>query len=469
MGEITRRLIHLKEQASQLTRQHKAAIQNQITVRRLEKCSRVEGNVLKAGEQLQSLARFISVQRQGFRKLLKKYQKWTGSRALEEKFRFEVLSQQNSFTQLDLHPLLNEYIDVLAEIRAPFETGLSWRASEPPKEPTTSEANGQHVNRSHRENSIISRDFQPQPPKTVATELHAIFENGSDVDADTALAALPLGENGGRATYWVHSDNLVEMHILLLQCTRLWRSKDYLASCQSSAKASRRGSPYGSSHGTAFLVQDEIENIVCDDLSKFVQRQNTSTIATLEARSSSEQEDTATNIRYSSTGEAIVTIGTEASTGTCSTLGGISNRTKIKRKSLRQLFSSESDLSRSRSNSEGSPSFLRSGTQQDQDFHRVRQWLQSHQNVQPLVQLTCRRTRFVGLGNGPQQGIWATLDKNVSMKRTSLDDLSSSRSSNDTERDKNTLQFPHAVLEVRWEGRSEEELAKTLDKSHLVR
>ena len=465
LGEITRRLSHLHKQVLQLSRQYKATAQHRITVRRLERFSKAESDVLKVGEELQSLDRFVSAQRTAFRKLLKKYQKWTGSSSLGERFRSQVLGQENSFTNHDLGPLLAEYTDVLAEVRAPFEAGLTWRASEPLR---PSLANSNCVEPNLQENAVISRDFQPPPPKTDAADLQAVFENGSDIDVDAALATLPLGGNGGRATYWVHSDNLVQIHVLLLQYMRLWRSKDYLTSCQSSARPSRRGSAHGSSNGTAFLVQDEIETIVCDDLEKFVQRQNNSTIANLEARSSSEQDDTATSIRYSSTGEATVTIGVKVPDTTTSYLVGTSNRTKVKRKSLRQLFSSEGESCSSHLASNGSQPLRRSTTEQGEGFERVRKWLQSHQNVQPLVQLTCRRTRFVGLGNGLENGIWATLDKNVSMRKTSLDDLNVYKASGDSDPVGDASWFPHAVLEVRWEGRLGEDLVKTLDKSHLV-
>ena len=468
MGEVKGKLGRLTRRFLRLTEEYPATTQGRVPLQQAASFSKFEDSILKALGVLQSLARFTRLQQQGFDKLLKKYQKWTESRALGPKFRAKVLNQQGSFTRLDFRPLLHEYANLLAHVRAPFEGSSIWQESEHTTKGTKGNANRHNVDQSHQENSTISRDFQPQLPHNGATELHAVFANGSDVDVDTALATLPLGEDGGRATYWVHSDNLLEMHILLLKYTRLWRSKDYIASCQSSAKPSRQGSPNGSSHDTAFLVQDEIENIVCDDLNQFVQRQNASTIATLEARASSGQDNTATNIRYSLTGEAIVTIGAKISTEAASTADGTSNRTKIKRKSLRQLFSSESDLSLSRSNSGGSDSSPQSKTQQDQDFRRVREWLQSHQNVQPLVQLTCHRTRFVDLCHGRKEGIWAILDNNVLMKKTSLDDLNRFKSGKEPESNGNSSPFPHAVLEIRWEGGLGKKLVEALDKSHLV-
>ena len=468
LGEITRRLSHLHMQVAQFSKQHNVPVQTRISVKRMEKYSKVETDVLMAGEELQSLARFISVQRLGFRKLLKKYQKWTGSSVPGEKFRSEILSQESSFTNCDLIHLLTEYTNVLARVRAPFLAGLTWRPSELPKDCRSSRPNGTHLDHNLGENAIISRDFQPQVPKSVATKLHLVFESGSGVDVDNALATLPLGANGGRAAYWVHSDNLVQTHIYLLQHMRRWQSKDDLTSCPSSAQPSRRNSAHGSSNDTSIPVQDEIETIVCDDLTNFVQRQYTSTIADLEARSSVGQEDITTKIRCSSTGEAIVTIGVKISAAAISTPTSVGNRVKIKRKRVRQLFPSQDEPSPASSSSGRSQPLLAADTEQRDNIESVRQWLQSHQNVQPLVQLTCRRTRFVGLGNGLENGIWATFDQNVSMKRISLDDLNNSIANGNSGECRDTARFPHAVLEVRWEGRPGENLVKALDQSHLV-
>ncbi|KAI7114926.1 hypothetical protein KC337_g17373, partial [Hortaea werneckii] len=81
-----------------------SAADRRIPIGRLERYGRLENDVLKAGEEIKSLARFTSTQRTAFRKLLKKYKKWTGSNNLEERFRQEVLDDPKSFTKLDLGP-----------------------------------------------------------------------------------------------------------------------------------------------------------------------------------------------------------------------------------------------------------------------------------------------------------------------------------------------------------------------------
>ncbi|EMC97196.1 hypothetical protein BAUCODRAFT_68129 [Baudoinia panamericana UAMH 10762] len=101
-GEIQRRLDHSKRQFRQLSARSTPAVDGRIPVSRLERYGRLENDVLKAGDEIKYLARFSSAQRDGFRKLLKKYKKWTGSTQLEDRFREEVLNDPKSFTKLDL-------------------------------------------------------------------------------------------------------------------------------------------------------------------------------------------------------------------------------------------------------------------------------------------------------------------------------------------------------------------------------
>lgn len=73
----------------------------------------------------------------------------------------------------------------------------------------------------------------------------------------------------------------------------------------------------------------------------------------------------------------------------------------------------------------------------------------------------------MGLGNNESGGVWATLDQNVCMRRCSAETLNANG-------DKLALieggaeTFPHAVLEVRYEGERAPKLVAALDESHLV-
>merc|ERR1711977_595605 len=60
-------------------------------------------------------------------KIIKKYKKWTGSRALGQRFNDEVLSNPNSLVRRDFGPLLSQYQDLSINLQSSTPAG-----SEPP-------------------------------------------------------------------------------------------------------------------------------------------------------------------------------------------------------------------------------------------------------------------------------------------------------------------------------------------------
>jgi hypothetical protein len=119
----------------------------------------------RCGEDIRSLQRFVNAQCTAFRKILKKYsvcrpvhniqqqnanakcQKWTGSRALCERFNSEVLGDPRSFTRRDFEPLFSKFNDLITNLREYTPDGTD------PATPTT---------RSRRASLQISDQPAPQ-------------------------------------------------------------------------------------------------------------------------------------------------------------------------------------------------------------------------------------------------------------------------------------------------------------------
>jgi len=470
-GEIKRRLDHLRKQVYHLTQRCQLGDQQRISVRRLERFSKTEGEVLKAGEEIQSLARFIGAQRLAFVKLLKKYKKWTGSSSLHTRFEKEVLGKPQNFTQKDFGPLLEQWSDVLAAVRAPFEAGLSWK--------TNRDGDAQQARaRSTTANTTQNVNDSPTPPtdssesldlKSSAADLDDVYKTGTDVDVDTTFATVPLGSAAGKAAYWVHPDNIIQLHILLLQYTRLRRRMKENDSSQSppSSRSSRRGSAHGSTGSVSLRTDDEVTTIVCDDLKSFAERHSGATVSDIETQPGNIPEEATASIRYSpSESEAIVVVCRHPTGQDGDALNPdrkAVQKASLKRKHLDHLFPSDHRVSLPLR----SVSFEDDPTPCESDISSIRRWLHEHQNIQPLTHLHCIRSRFVGLGNNTAKGVWASLDKDVYMKKSSYEDLrdfSNSSVSNHSA----SVTFPHAVLEVRWEGGPRPELVKALDETHLT-
>ncbi|PHH53349.1 hypothetical protein CFIMG_002081RA, partial [Ceratocystis fimbriata CBS 114723] len=85
--------------------------------KRQRRFCKYEHELLRCGDDLHSLDRFIHAQVVAFRKILKKYQKWTGSCSLSARFRENILHDPKSFTRRDLTHLQSQYDVLLAELR----------------------------------------------------------------------------------------------------------------------------------------------------------------------------------------------------------------------------------------------------------------------------------------------------------------------------------------------------------------
>ena len=466
-GEIERRLDHLHRQVLNLVQQCQTARQKPISVRRLERFAKAESEVLRVGEEIQSLAQFVAAQRLAFRKLLKKYKKWTGSSQLGTRFQNEVLSRPKNFSRKDFGPLLEQWTGVLATVRSPFEIGSSWNSDGRIK--SISSPRTKTSSRSARDSNLTQETtLKSGWDTTTTTKLSAVYINGDDVEVDTTFAILPLRNNGGKAAYWVHPDNLVQLHILLLRYSRLRRcGEDSRPSRSSSHADSRRTSVQSSMNGG---VVDEAGTIICDDLQNFAERRNSTTVSDMETVPGTVPEEAAVSIKYSSKGEAIIVINNFMISQPGDSTRGTSisaKKARLRRKYLDRVFADQgSHLSPSGSSTNIAVSGIESFSTDD-DIEAIRQWLCDHREVQPLVHLRSTRTRFVGLGNSDFKGIWATLDKSVSMKRSSIDDLKDFSHSTSL-KDSTFEEFPYAVLEVRWEGTSQPDLVKALDESHLT-
>ena len=413
----------------------------------------------RAGEDIQSLSRFVGAQRTAFQKLLKKYKKWTSSSELGVRFRAEVLDRPTSFSKRDFEPLLSQWTGVLAAVRAPFIDGDNWRSG------LRNSIDGSQPDLSIQKKSLKSPTKQANQEfagdVNSVSELHSAWEDGSNIEIDTALAILPLGRGATRAVYWVHPDNLVQLHVLLLQYTRLHKSNSINSpESPSSSRSSPRASFSNSSGRPASRTDDEVGVIVCDDLQHFSKIRSSETISIAEDCPGTVAEKAAASIRFSTSSEAVVVVDIDAGRPGHSANWNekhLPKKARFKRKHVRQLFEASS--------------VDRFAKDNGNDPKRVYEWLTEHREVQPLVQLLSRRTRFVGLRNSKDGGVWATLDKDISMKICSSESLANGKGLS-TISEGGTIEsepFPHALLEVRVEGDADSKLVETLNSSYLVR
>lgn len=89
-----------------------------MPLKRRQRFARHEQTLLQCGDDIRALRRFVNAQVVAFRKILKKYRKWTGSSALGARFRESILSHPKSFTRRDFSQLQTQYDDLLRTLHA---------------------------------------------------------------------------------------------------------------------------------------------------------------------------------------------------------------------------------------------------------------------------------------------------------------------------------------------------------------
>ena len=320
-----------------------------------------------------------------------------------------------------------------------------------------------------------------------AAELKDAFERGTDAEMDTAFAMLPLGPKAITACYWIHPENLFQLQVLLLRYARSRKNQISVSTPpQTSSRPSRQGSISESVSSTTIQSGSEACFIACDDLPSVAERQSSATIEDAESAGGRFLHNSVASIHLSSTGDAVVVIGAspEIKPESDDTQGlPCFLTTKVKRKALRRLFdagSSVKDISSLEEHSDrtqnsqssasiGSSPLVDTCLDITSSIEVIKEWLRGHQKVQPLLELRSQRCRFTGIHNTANSGLWATLDTDVIMAKStllSLDRYDFAESNSDSE---STIQnFPYAVLSIRIEGNASTSLIEELDGSYLV-
>ncbi|OJD36158.1 spx domain-containing protein [Diplodia corticola] len=447
-GEIERRLNHVTKQINQFTLRERATSpgDRNISERRRQKYGKIEGDVLRAGEEVRSLARFVGAQRLAFAKLLKKYKKWTHSDSLEQRFKQEVLSQPGTFSQTDVAPLMNYWSDTLHAVRTAYQAG---QAPDTPRIALSDE---------NLVESAGSTDL-----KAVPSRIHAAAETANEVDLDTALATLPLGPSGARATYWVHTEQIVEIQILLLQTLRLFEGKLAKSQPTSPFETPKRRDSSERLDGLNDRA-DSVGTIFIDDSERYAKQRSATTVEDAEETPGKPATRVLGSARWNAAGDAAVCVPCEFEPAS----SGASVCTKLKRKHLSDFLTLDRPFHARRAS--GLSPIQENASQSDvsgrDPVDDLRAWLLTHKDFDPIAGLSAKRSRFVGMDNDSDHGVWAVLDREIYLKTPDLSDLVESDWPKKMRRD--ATAFPFAVLEVRYEGAQTNDLIRTLDHSHLT-
>lgn len=382
-------------------------VSSDIPVRQLERFARIETDILRAGQEIRSLSRFVGTQRLGFTKLLKKYRKWTGSSSLGERFRFEILDQSLPLSRHNLDGLLDHWAEVLHSFRSVYE------AVRMKKDPYQRFSRGMSLSHGHY-------TLDSEASSAVLQHMHNTSMSSSDVDFDTSFTTLPIGDAGTKAVYWIHEEQVVEVTVMLLQYFGLRSESARPATTGDSAYHSRRSSQsrtslsrHGSIQQNMSMLDLELDTglLILDDVDEFAQKQSSSTIAEIQHSGSGSKAPTG-RVRWTANSEAVVVLKALQSEVADSSCGYQAAR--IKRKRIGEFLSPEHAFSSRRSSTSlDEEDYLAAQQRRPEIVKASRDWIMKHDSVKPLAAVCSKRTRFQGLTNDFSRGQWAVLDQNI--------------------------------------------------------
>ncbi|KAJ9607958.1 hypothetical protein H2200_008037 [Cladophialophora chaetospira] len=405
-GEIDRRLNLLRKQIASLRTHLDNTLDIDVAAstrsRRYRKLSK---ETEELGDLIQKAARFASAQKIAFRKLLKKYTKWTGSTSLQTRMDLELFSS---------HQLQTDYSDNLQEL-ADLRSILARELAVP-------------TLKRHQLERLDQKQQQTERPTTNTRSLIADI-NQSTTQApsafDAAITTVPFGEAAGSAVYWIHPDNLDEARALL------HRNMKRIGAVSSVPSRIHSQESLTSSRSVSVSLPDHAptEVVLFDNAQRFVTDKN-----------SARPSKVALSAYWTSDKIAAVTLAglsPIASGEQTILLDRASLPVALDREQCRSSYPKEADI--------------------------VKSYLSEHRDVKPLASVRAYRSRYSGINNTADVANWATLDTSLNVGEVDMRLLGELQESSQTRED-----FPHAILHIRWEFARLPAVVRAFDESHLA-
>lgn len=358
-GEIERRLAYLDKSVRSAKRS--ANLHSGRPSLQARKYQRLIQEAESIGEDVQALSRFAAVQKTAFRKILKKYRKWTGSSHLQSRMETEVFT--SGLLDLNLTDQM-QHISVQSATIKDLETAL---------------LNPEAANNQRRKSSTTKLE-SPVTQITKAAQL-------GPLQFDVAIASVPFGEAAGTACFWIHVDNLEEARVLLLRHMRAIDLNNILSRSSSSDTLTDVENPSATPQDTHAAYFDNTHRFLRDT-------------------SSHSPSKIAMSARWSQEKRALITMSDMLPRSDENTT------LIIKRKELAIALDRNKPLPKERNANTA-------------NISTVKDFLSQHRDFKPLCELRCSRLRYSGLNNSAEVGTFAALDTNISFRAFSPDSITS--------------------------------------------
>ncbi|KAI0473276.1 hypothetical protein GGR56DRAFT_608776 [Xylariaceae sp. FL0804] len=177
--EISRRLQYLSDQVRRLIARCTDDPRG-LSVKRRRKLAKYQLQTDECGRDVDALRRFVDAQVTAFRKILKKYRKWTGSTTLGARFGENVLDSPKSFTRHDFSPLQMHCEELQADVERASLIGGS-KAGLHHDDIASSPSSSRRASTRSSQTAVA-----PAEPPWHATTYWNEYEHGSGNDDDDA-------------------------------------------------------------------------------------------------------------------------------------------------------------------------------------------------------------------------------------------------------------------------------------------
>ncbi|KAH7149527.1 SPX domain-containing protein [Dactylonectria estremocensis] len=195
--EISRRLEHLAKSIYRWIRKPQEDMMAEDAIKFQRRFAKYERELVRCGGDIQALSRFTNAQVVAFRKILKKYKKWTGSTTLTARFNDNILSDPKSFTRRDFSHLQERYDEITDTLRV--STPILSEPSSPESVPQTFRTSSHSCSSppDHNPRSACRPQPFPQPqfdvlppPKIPSSQVKYWneYDDGSECGADDEYA-----------------------------------------------------------------------------------------------------------------------------------------------------------------------------------------------------------------------------------------------------------------------------------------
>ncbi|KAJ9419362.1 hypothetical protein FOXG_07232 [Fusarium oxysporum f. sp. lycopersici 4287] len=193
--EISRRLECLAKNIDRWASKNQDQLADDFAIKHQRRFTKYERELVRCGSDIQALERFIKAQTIAFRKITKRFEKWTGSITFGTRLYKNILSDPKSFTRYDFSSLQQRYHDIICTFNA-VAPALSEPSSPEspvqsyPRQSLSGSLNSANRHRSNRPQPTF--EFLPPPQMEGPTKYWNEYDNGSECAGDDDEYAIYL-------------------------------------------------------------------------------------------------------------------------------------------------------------------------------------------------------------------------------------------------------------------------------------